>query len=152
MKIKPDFSKLAKHLSRSSHRVRSPQLLHPTREWFIGLAVAAVIFTGSAFWSAQMYLVHRDESVVAEPLKEVEVVVYREAVVAEALARFAAKEARYAELVQQQVFLPEENDTAAAASTTENSASSTESVIIIEQLPATAPTSTVVTTSSVVAD
>ena len=64
--------------------VRDPQLMHPEREWAIGLFMAVFIFSFCGLWSIHTYLKNRSASalVVEETGGET---VYRESVVKETL-------------------------------------------------------------------
>ena len=64
--------------------VRDPQLMHPEREWAIGLFMAVFIFSLCGLWSIHTYLKNRSASalVVEEAAGET---VYRESVVKETL-------------------------------------------------------------------
>lgn len=64
--------------------VRNPQLMHPDRDWAIGLFIAALIFLICGFWSIHVYFKNRAAAIpqIEDPAG---VTVYRDSVVKEAL-------------------------------------------------------------------
>ena len=95
---KDNLTKMARRILRPERSLQSPQLMHPTREWFVGLLLAVGVFASSAAWSAHMYVQHRDMAVSGAGV-ETDVVVYRESMVTAALADFAERAATHEELL-----------------------------------------------------
>lgn len=90
---KQSFSQVAKRVRRTGRGLRDPQLMHPNREWGIGLLVAVLIFTISAVWSAQTYMKYKDASInLVEPVTE-NMQVYRAAMIDAALEKFSERQA-----------------------------------------------------------
>jgi hypothetical protein len=62
MKTKADLKKIARNIWRHHHgkRLRTPSIMHPVREWVIGvlLALVGVVLVGA--WSGYTYLQNRD--------------------------------------------------------------------------------------------
>ncbi len=95
---KLQFTEMAKRILRKPTQLQSPQIMHPAREWAIGLLLGAIIFTVSAAWSAQMYLRYRDASVGEAKSPDKEMVVYREVMVDTALAKFEERNTKHKSL------------------------------------------------------
>jgi hypothetical protein len=93
MQNKDIFKELIKKLERQKKGLADPRIMHPKREWATGIIVMIVLFLGSAVWSAQMYLKNRNVTMAEVPADGV--VVYREAVVTDVLAKFAEINQRY---------------------------------------------------------
>ncbi len=75
------FSKLLK----KRVATRDPRLMHPEREWAIGLSIAIVIFIGAAFMSVYTYFSNQTISVYTTTTETTEDIVYRESIVKEVL-------------------------------------------------------------------
>lgn len=90
---------MAKKILHHDTGLRSPQLMHPAREWGIGLFIGVVIFAVSAFWSAQIYLSHREISIGDGGGTNSEVTVYRKTLVDAALAELEKRSAAHTELL-----------------------------------------------------
>jgi hypothetical protein len=143
MMSKLTVKSIAKRILGSSSELQSPKLMHPVREWFVGLAVATTIMLVGGVWSAQTYLQYQDVSLANEDSSETPAVVYRASLVEAALAEFAARNAEYEALLRE----------AGANPTTSPVSTSTEDVTITDpedtdatttpgSLPAEAGTST----------
>jgi|GEM_PF-1170334 len=96
---KDQITQFAKGIVRSQKGLQNHQLMHPRREWLIGIVVALCIFSASIVWSSLKYFEYQniEQQAVTEP--EAPVTVYRKNLVDEALASFAAKQARLNALV-----------------------------------------------------
>lgn len=89
---KTDIKRFARKVFKGQKRPKNPELMHPSREWIIGLLVAFVMFFGTAAWSAQTYLEYRDVSIGDNQQEQETVVVYRESLVNAALEIFSERE------------------------------------------------------------
>lgn len=88
MMIKNDIKKMASKLWHHQKGMRSYSIMHPEREWLIGLVVALGLVMAIGSWSAYTYLQNK---LLIENGLEVEVVeeaVYRESFVEEAKELF----------------------------------------------------------------
>lgn len=93
------ISEIARKLVKSNNvNLRSLQIMHPHREWGIGLLIATLIFVGSGVWSAKNYLLYRNFSFNNDFKTETDPVVYRETLVKSALSIFADKKINFDEL------------------------------------------------------
>lgn len=81
---KTSFSEMAKKVFRHERGLRDLQIMHPEREWLVGLLVMVLVFATSATWSAQVYLKNKNVSAAPTTTGEGENV-YREPQVKEAL-------------------------------------------------------------------
>lgn len=92
---KQSFSNISKLMKRAHRGLSDPQLMHPDREWAIGLLIAVVLFTAGVVWSSQIYLQYRDSS--ANPVAPVveNVQVYRESLVNTALSDFSNRQSAH---------------------------------------------------------
>lgn len=96
-----DIAKMARQIFKKSQNrgVQNPKLTHPTREWWMGLVVGAVIFGVSAGWSANTYLSYRDVSILQGNSAGDEIVIYRESMVKSALEMFDARRGLHTSLM-----------------------------------------------------
>lgn len=120
MMNKQQFTEIAKKVLHPNNGLVSPKLIHPGREWLIGVTVAAVIFGVIAAWSAQMYLEYKDTT-VAE-VTETEVAVYRTALVNSALDDFSVRTDKHEDfisinLIEKDPIAPEVDDLNIASTT-----------------------------------
>jgi len=61
------ITELAKSVLKPKGVISGTSLIHPTREWGIGLVIAVVVFLITSFWSLQTYLKHKNLSVTDKP-------------------------------------------------------------------------------------
>jgi hypothetical protein len=127
---KKEITQFAKRVLRSQKGLRNHQLMHPRREWLTGIVIAVIIFSGSITWSSMKYFEYQNiEEQSDEPL-DAPVVVYRETLVAEALAAQEVKAQRLNTLLKNNPattlesnesaeVLPEESGEAPIATTTD---------------------------------
>ncbi len=71
-------------------------IMHPEREWFLGIFVALLILGGGIFWSSKTYL--QFSNVLLTYQEEEEKVIYRENMVETALSDFSARKEVYEKL------------------------------------------------------
>ncbi len=76
-------------------------IMHPEREWFLGIFVAIVILGAGTFWSTKTYV--QFSNILLTNEDEEENVVYRASMVEAALVDFAARKKVYQELKAQLV-------------------------------------------------
>jgi hypothetical protein len=88
-----NIDNILKSISRHKHGLRDPQIMHPEREWLIGISIAVTIFILSGAWSLTLYLKNRNVSSDIQMGEQSEVVVYRESMVNEALGRLDERKA-----------------------------------------------------------
>ncbi len=105
MKYKEYIALFTKRFFKKQQVVRDPQIMHPDREWAIGLLVAALIFAGSGYWSIQTYLSNRSATAL-EVVDDKAETVYRASIVKEALETVRSRERELQNLTQS-VVIPE---------------------------------------------
>ena len=131
---KKQITQFAKNLLRSQKGIKNHQLMHPSREWAVGLLVAVGIFTGSGVWSALAYLEYRSDNLLVEDVSSEQPVVYREALVTEALNTFNQKEETLAALLDdpsletEQISQPNATNTVPVTPIATSTATSSESM------------------------
>jgi len=82
---------MAKSIFNSDKGLQAPKLMHPVREWTIGLLAGILILIGTGVWSAQTYIFYRNTGNISYASVETEVVVYRASLVEVALTNYANK-------------------------------------------------------------
>ncbi len=105
MKYKEYITELTKRLLKKRQIVRDPQIMHPDREWTIGLFVAALIFAVSGYFSIHTYLSNRSATAF-EVVDDKAQTVYRESIVQEALETVRNRERELQNLTKS-VVVPE---------------------------------------------
>lgn len=106
---------------RSQRGAREKKLVHPRREWSIGVLIALLIIAGSATWSALTYVQYQEVELNQSSASESEVVVYRESLVEAALAVYDEREAKLEQLlsgVRSEPVVDEVPETATTSATT----------------------------------
>jgi hypothetical protein len=94
------FTKMAKKILRSPKGVRSPKVIHPEREWLIGLTIGAVGFSVSVAWAVHEYALYRDITITDYTATE-QIVVYRENMVKDSLDMFTQRAEEHQSLLDQ---------------------------------------------------
>jgi hypothetical protein len=107
MMNKKEITTFAKKIVRAQQGLKNHQLMHPRREWLIGVLVAVSIFSASAVWSSIKYFQYKDIDHQTSVQPEAPVAVYRENLVNEALSAFAEKAQRLADQLGDTEPLPE---------------------------------------------
>ncbi len=83
---------ITKRFAQHKHTLKDPEIMHPEREWLIGLAFMLTLFLSTTFWSVGVYIANRDLSLSQIPVGTEQAAVYRESVVKEGIAIFSARE------------------------------------------------------------
>jgi hypothetical protein len=96
---KKEFKKMAKKILQSDKPVQNPKLMHPAREWGVGILTGLVILAGSAIWSANTYISYRNGASISGSAPDGEVVVYRASLVEAALKTYADRTIKYESLI-----------------------------------------------------
>lgn len=98
------FTKMAKKVLRSTNGARNPQVIHPEREWLIGLAIATVGFSVSVAWAVHEYTLYRYITITDYAPAE-QIVIYRENMVKDALGAFTQRAEEHQSLLSRVVEL-----------------------------------------------
>ena len=105
MKYKSYITQLKQRFLKKKPALRDPQLMHPDREWAIGLFVAVLIFSVCGLWSIHSYLKNR--AATALPIEDSSgKTVYRESVVKEALQKMDERKQTFERLTDTANILP----------------------------------------------
>ncbi len=103
---KKEITEVAKSMLRRHRGLADPQIIHPQREWFIGIGASVLLFSLIVWWSASSYIKHSEASIESSTETVSTETVYREGQVNSALELFDAKSKRYEELVGDESFQP----------------------------------------------
>lgn len=93
-----DVTKMVSHIIRRDKGIADTQLMHPTREWFIGLGITMlIVLLGSWFcW----YIYNEYSQTINTPLTVSESVVpYQAATIAEAIKIYETKQSKFLEIL-----------------------------------------------------
>jgi hypothetical protein len=97
---KNQFLEMAKKILRHGEGLRDQPIMHPTREWFIGLGIGIGIFMVVAAGSAYTYWNNKEIN-INFPEDTTEVTTYRESQVKDALKQYRARDTDRESLVSQ---------------------------------------------------
>lgn len=126
---KKQIAAAARKILRHSKGLKDPKLMHPEREWVIGLCVAVAIFAVTASGSAYTYWQNKHLSAVVPEGTE-EVIVYRESMVKEALKRFGDRNAEREALMGTMTGMSAAPSEPAPETEASSTASSTEEAVV----------------------
>ena len=133
---KKDITEIAKKMMRKHQGLRDPQIIHPRRDWIIGVFLSLAAFAGIAWWSGMSYLNYSNISVIESVELADTSVVYKEGQVNAALELFKEQTDNYNQLLQNRVrYVPTIVEEEVVATTTENatsSATTTEEIVVTE--------------------
>ena len=93
-----DITKMVAHIIRRDKGIADSQIMHPTREWFIGLGVAVlIVLLGSWFcW----YIYSEYSRTIDSALSVTEPVIpYQAATIAEAIKIYETKQLKFSEIL-----------------------------------------------------
>lgn len=93
MMTKNDIKKIASKLWHQKKGMRSYTIMHPEREWAIGLLFALVLTVVTGSWSAYTYLQNKLLIETGLEVEMIEETVYRESLVEDAKELFRQREA-----------------------------------------------------------
>jgi len=89
---KKEIAKIAKKILRQQQGLSDYQIMHPTREWWLGISIGVVIFIATTVWSASVYIKNRNAPTIESSASEQEVIVYRKSWVDTALQELKNRE------------------------------------------------------------
>lgn len=116
---KINFTKIAKNILHTKEGVRDRKIMHPEREWGIGITLGVILLCSIAVWSSKTYLSNKEIVISENFLDENEVIVYRESMVKAALDSFKSRDDRHKQLLKEaEVVTPSvevENDAVASS-------------------------------------
>jgi hypothetical protein len=89
-----DITKMVHHIARRNRGVADPQIMHPMREWIIGIGVTSAGIFGGAVLAASLYSYYSAKKDATVSMAET-VVPYNAAVVDQALRDYRLKQSAY---------------------------------------------------------
>ena len=96
---KRDIAKIAKHVLKRHRGVRDHQIIHPMREWTVGLFGGMILLILGATWSVLTYREVSNRGVENAGTVEVEQTIYRDDLVNAALEKLRERQADYQALL-----------------------------------------------------
>ena len=93
-----DIKKMVAHIVRRDKGIVDTNIMHPTREWFIGLGITIVIVAVGTWFSFYIYTSNQNE-MSKEVVIVQSAVPYNATVVSKALETFTAKQKKYNEIL-----------------------------------------------------
>lgn len=87
-----DFKQIAKKLIKQQQGLHDVQIMHPAREWHLGIMLALLIVGSSVIYSTSTYYKNKRADMADITIVESDPVVYRENMVAEALANLQKRD------------------------------------------------------------
>lgn len=109
-----EFTTIAKRIVGFQKGLKNHKIIHPTRDWFIGLFMALMIFFVSAAWSATTHQKYQNTTISTGITSEEDVVVYREALVKAALEELSKRQKRLSTYTKQGISPVNESPTVAS--------------------------------------
>ncbi len=100
MMNKSNFKEITKKIARSDRGVSNHRIMHPTREWGIGLLVGVIVFAATAGWGTLSFLSYRATAESYDEPSAEEVVVYRDNLVKAALEIHEEREEEHQQLLK----------------------------------------------------
>lgn len=132
---KYDIIKMAKHVFRRSRGIPDRELMHPRRDWLVGLAVFILLMLGGGGASALSYVYYDSIAVATDP-SAVVVPRYQAALIEATLERYNERVARYQALRAER---PTPPVTAATSSDEDASETPEDSEGIVPDAPSIVP-------------
>lgn len=119
---------MAQRVFAHSRSTRTPTLMHPQRDWMIGLLVGFFLLCVIAMWSTYTYIINRSGQSIEVSAESAVAMVYREPVVTAALEVMGQRAAKFSALTGKRIdqIVAPITDLEAATTTTEQ----TEDIIV----------------------
>ena len=133
---KTQIIKMADHVFKRSRGIPDKRLMHPRREWAIGIILFAIILIAGSAMSAQSFNRFRNID-TSNGEADITIPLYNQVLVTEVINEYSARAAEYKDLINDTSLVPEPvadpleevaSSTAKTASSTELTSSSTERV------------------------
>ena len=93
-----DITKMVAHIIRRDNGIADPQLMHPTREWFIGLSITTLIVLLGSWFCFYIYT-HYAQTIDASMTVSEPVVPYQAATISEAIKIYETKQLKFSEIL-----------------------------------------------------
>lgn len=96
MKNKFEIDKIVKSITRRSRGAKDPQIMHPNRDWFVGIALALLVILIGGLFIQRLHLSYKSETLV--PSIDIETpVTYRAEQIEKARAVIEGEKTKFAE-------------------------------------------------------
>lgn len=102
-----EITSVAKRMLRQHRGLEDPQIIHPKREWLIGVTISTTIFVLIVWWSVAAHIKHSNTNVDGSAEAASTDTIYREAQVRAALELFEDRNERYNKLIGSAASEPE---------------------------------------------
>lgn len=103
---KNDITKIAKKILRRQRGLRDHQIIHPQRDWFIGLFFSLVVLIGVGAWSCITYFEITNRAIEVSAEEMAGQTIYRSEIVEAALSQFRERAENYQQLLENRVATP----------------------------------------------
>ncbi len=113
---KKSIIKMAEHVFRKSQGYPDRRLMHPKREWGIGIGIFLVLVSAGAIGAFSVFTSYRDFSQVTASVEQ-SIPTYREVIVQDALEVYRQKEQKFTTLRQTNASSIVDNSVASTTST-----------------------------------
>lgn len=118
-----DIKKMVRNVLRRDKGLQDSRIMHPTREWFIGLVVLCVIVVVGGGYSALSY-VNFDTKEYSDADASQGLITYRAAQVEQAIAKYSNKKNEHEQLIGDiPAVIPEPEPATVASSTSDGTSS-----------------------------
>ncbi len=125
-----DITKMVQHVVRRKRGIADPQIMHPMREWVIGIGVAAAVVTAGSVLAATLYNYYDEKRDTIITVSET-LVPYNAALIESALTQYRQKQQQYNLIVGTSISsVPTTESTKETATSTET----TESGVVKDEI------------------
>lgn len=93
-----DITKMVHHILRRDQGIADTHIMHPTRDWFIGLGVTGFMVVVGSWFCFYLYLYHTGEMQKEAVIIE-QAIPYQAGIVKSALEIYSLKEKKYTEIL-----------------------------------------------------
>ncbi len=98
---KRDISKIAKKILKRQKGVRDHQIIHPQREWTLGLLGGLILLIAGGAWSVVTYQEVTERDVENTQTEEIKQTIYRDDIVNTALRDLEERHQRYLNMIEE---------------------------------------------------
>lgn len=124
-----DITKMVAHIIRRDRGMADPLIMHPTREWFVGLGITTLIVLLGSWFCWYIYTEYSQTINTAVSVTE-PVVPYQAATIAEAITIYENKQIKYSEILGGEVITPVVTEMATSTNREELSTSTVDAPVV----------------------
>ena len=88
---------MARHVTRRNQGRPDTRIIHPVRDWLVGLSVAVLIFIAASGYAGWLFFIEKEKDANTY-VADVEVITYERELIDRVLATYRAKDVRFSEL------------------------------------------------------